>query len=169
MNMNLEEFKKDLNEKIISMTDEELQSNFPNSISPMKKLYKIKVLHGAPKDSHTSIECYVIAYNDEQVYDYIDENYNHGYWEDVNNTSIEDLEVGEDDRETCYYLNDDYENPITFKEWCMANKGDLDDEAGWEDAHYEVTKYGWGAVCLPNYDEELILVGLNIAVDITNQ
>lgn len=50
----------------------------------------------------------------------------------------------------------------------MANKGDLDDEAGWESAYYGVTKYGWEEICSTNYDEELILIGMKIAVDITN-
>lgn len=39
----------------------------------MKNLYKIKVLHGAPKDSHTSIETYLIAESDNEVYEFIDE------------------------------------------------------------------------------------------------
>lgn len=101
----------------------------------MKKLYKIKVLHGGPKDSHESIETYLIAENDEQVFSWINDNKCYGHW-----CEEEDPEDHE------YSLDDDYDNPISKKEWIMANKGDLKDENGWEDAYYGVTKWGWEEV-----------------------
>lgn len=42
------------------------------------KLYKIKVLHGAPKDSYESIETYIIAENDEEVYNWLKKK---AYWD----------------------------------------------------------------------------------------
>ena len=41
-------------------------------MSESKKLYKIKVQHVAPKDEHTSIECFLLAENDEAVYHWVD-------------------------------------------------------------------------------------------------
>jgi len=35
------------------------------------KLYKIIVLHGSPKDSHTSTETYLVADNEESVFEWI--------------------------------------------------------------------------------------------------
>ena len=106
----------------------------------MKKLYKIKVLHGGPKDSHESIETYLIAENDLEVFNWIDQNKCYGYW------GNQDLEEGE---ETGYYDKND--NEISMKEWILANKGDLSDENGWEDAYYGVTKWGWEEVA-DSYD-----------------
>ena len=31
-----------------------------------------------------------------------------------------------------YYINDDYDNPVSFKEWIMHEKGDLNDD-DWSD------------------------------------
>ena len=171
--MKFEDFKKEFDEIFAGMSDGEFVKIFTDfssliaSITPiMKKLYKIIVLHGAPKDTHTSIEGYVIAKDEEQVYDYINK-LNYGYWENVNKTSLEDLGLDEEERSTCYYLNDDYNNQISFKEWLMAHKGDLDDEAGWEDAYYGVTKYGWEEMEVIHQEDLEVLVDLKVAVDIT--
>tara|TARA_R110000744_G_scaffold56820_1_gene119743 strand:+ start:8727 stop:9050 length:324 start_codon:yes stop_codon:yes gene_type:complete len=86
------------------------------------------VLHGAPKDSHTSTQTYLVANDEEEVANWIDKEKKFGDWFDNDND---------------YYADDDYEKPITFREWVMLNKGDLDDEEGWEDAYYGVTKWGW--------------------------
>ena len=100
------------------------------------KLYKIKVLHAAPKDWHQSIETYLIAKNDEEVFNWIDENKAHHLWS-------EHEKWLEDDEESGYYLDD---KPCTMKEWVLVNKGDIDDDNGWEDAYYGVTKWGWELV-----------------------
>ena len=111
----------------------------------MRKLYKIKVLHGAPKDSHTSIECYLVAESEEQVAEYISEEYHSGHWFGYDG---DDVEVRWDDT---------LENEIPFRDYVMQNKGDLDDEEGWEDAHYGVTKHGWEEVSIPVTDIDVLL------------
>ena len=117
------------------------------------KLYKIKVLHGGPKDSHESIETYLIADNDEQVLDWIDINKTGGIW-----SSYEKYLGAEDFK---YYLDD---KPVTMKEWVFANKGDIDDENGWDNAYYGIIKWGWELVA-DSYDiDYAILIKLGIAV-----
>ena len=95
------------------------------------KLYRIIVLHGAPKDTHIATETYLIAEDDTQVAEWINKEKQYGGWFDN-----EDLG---------YYLPGEggEEKEVSLREWVMANKGDLEDEAGWEDAYYGVTKYGW--------------------------
>lgn len=112
------------------------------------KLYKIIVLHGAPKDSHTSTETYLVKDNEQEVFDWIDSN-QYGAWSD---------DDGEDPKTR--YTDDGKEIP--FKDWLMANKGDLTDEEGWEDAYYGVTKYGWKEI-VATPDEIAVLVKLGIA------
>jgi hypothetical protein len=117
------------------------------------KLYKIKVLHAAPKDSHTSIETYLVAENDEQVADWINQNKQHGYW-----FGCDDEEKSKTD-----YFSDKLERDITFYEYVMENKGDLEDESGYDDAYYGVTKWGWEEVEIPEstfYLPKLIEFGI---------
>lgn len=91
----------------------------------MKKIYKIIVLHGAPKDSHTSIEEYIIAETDEEVFNYITNKYKNYDWEEEP------------------FENEEFETYAKMKKDILINKGDLEHESGWEDAYYGVTKYGW--------------------------
>ena len=99
------------------------------------KLYKIKVLHGAPKDSHESIETYIVAEDDEEVYNWLKKKAYWDYYED----NPED-ENGLRCREESPY------DEMSFKEYVMLYKGDLKDDEGWEDAYYGVTKWGWEEV-----------------------
>lgn len=92
------------------------------------KLYKIKVLHGAPKDSHTSIEEYILAEDDLQVFEYLRDGYREYLW------SESDFEEGE------------FETYEELKQNILENRGDLESEEGWEDAYYGITKYGWEEV-----------------------
>ena len=89
------------------------------------KLFKVKVLHGAPEDSHESIETYLIANTDDEVMYWIRENKCYGGWWDDD----------EPEEDYSYYLNNDYEKRISFKEWILLNKGDIDDDNGWDDAY----------------------------------
>lgn len=116
-------------------------------------LYRIKVLHGAPKDSHTSIETYLIAPDDEAVAEWINDHLQSGFWFDEDTLEVEDGYASAEGvtRTKCQYI--------------MAHKGDLDDEHGWEDAYYGVTKYGWEQVQFNLSDEDRsVIVRLNIAV-----
>jgi len=116
----------------------------------MSNLYKIIVLHGALKSSHTSTETYLVAKDENEVFDWIDKK-NHGSWT-------------EDDEEEprVKYADDDYEKEIPFREWVMINRGDLADEDGWEDAYYGVKKWGWELIDA-SIEDVSVLTRLGIA------
>lgn len=115
-------------------------------------LYRIIVLHGAPKDSHTSTETYLVAENEEQVFNWLDAKTG-GAW-------TEEPEEGEEPR--MRYSAD--ESEIPFRQWIMESRGDLEDEDGWEDAYYGVTKWGWEPIDATP-DEIAVLLKLGIAVE----
>jgi hypothetical protein len=98
-------------------------------------LYRIKVLHGAPKDSHTSIETYLAAKSEEDVANWIEAAKCYGSWFTPSKFSDpEDVRI-------CWSKK--REEEISFKEYILENRGDLEDEEGWEDAYYGITKWGW--------------------------
>lgn len=103
-------------------------------------LYKIVVAHYAPKGSHHSIKDYLLAENDEQVYNYIDGKLNYGKWSDR-------MESPEEDDETIFEIYDDKYNVIgteNYKEKIIRLKGDIDDdEEDFGGAYYGITLYGW--------------------------
>lgn len=93
-------------------------------------LYKIKILHGAPKDSHESIETYLVAEDDKSVAKWIDREKNFGYWKECTQDGV-----------TRY--DEDSDKEISLWDYVLKNRGDLQDEEGWEDSYYGVTKWGW--------------------------
>lgn len=98
-------------------------------------LYEISVAHYAPKDSHESIQTYLLADNEEQVYDFINENYIYGLWD----------ERSEEDGELDVY-NNNYEviGVETYKAKMLRFKGDLNDpDDELEDLYYGQTRFGW--------------------------
>ena len=121
------------------------------------KLYKIEVLHGAPKDSWTDIYEYIVAENDEQVYNWLRLK---ASWND-----------NEEDNKIFEIYDDEY-NVIgteTFKEKMLRIKGDANDEdIEWADAYYGITAYGWVDMGDITNRQILILKSLNIIID-TNQ
>lgn len=115
-------------------------------------LYKIIVLHGGPKSRHTSIEGYLIADNDRQVMEYIDTNHRCEGWK--NSDRMFEIEDGAE---------------IAMTEWVFRNKGDLDDEEGWEDAYYGVTKWGWDEIAATLSPSDIeVLERLCVAKKITS-
>ena len=117
----------------------------------MDKLYKIKVLHGGPKSSHTSIETYLIANSDDQVMIWIDETYNNNCWKYCE----------EDGKMRCQ--DEPPYNAITMRDYVLQNCGDLDDEDGWDDAYYGVKKWGWEEIKVLTGEEKVVLLNLKIA------
>ena len=94
------------------------EDNTTRNTTEDMKLYKIQVTHYAPKDSHTSIEEYVVAKSNKDVFDYLAAGY--AYWEEM---------LGESDE-------DDY--------WeILENQGD-DREV--YDLYYGATQYSWEEV-----------------------
>ncbi len=117
----------------------------------MNQLFRIIVLHGAPKDSHTSTETYLVAKGETEVFEWIDKHKNFNAWADKEEEGVtqEDEDDGED---------------ITFREWAMMHRGDLTDDEGWDDAYYGVTKWGWESVAATPEDIA-VLIRLGIAVE----
>jgi hypothetical protein len=98
-------------------------------------LYKIVFSHSAPKDTSHGIKTYLLANNDDEVYDYIDREYAYGVWSDT-----------ETDNEIFNVYDDDY-NVIgneLFHGKIIRLKGDInDDDVDFADAYYGITLYGW--------------------------
>lgn len=86
------------------------------------KLFKIKVTHYAPKDFHSSIQEYVIANSDREVFEYLAKGY--ACWDEM----------------LCDSDEDEY--------WeILENKGD-DREV--YDLYYGATQYSWEEISLVN-------------------
>tara|TARA_R110000744_G_scaffold7342_3_gene25310 strand:+ start:6088 stop:6468 length:381 start_codon:yes stop_codon:yes gene_type:complete len=103
-------------------------------------LYKILFSHTAPKGSGKGIKGYLLAENDEQVYDYIDKKYNYESWKDCNE---------DEDRELDEIYDKDYNlvGTETFKEKILRIKGQMNDEDyDYSDAYYGITLLGWEVV-----------------------
>jgi hypothetical protein len=113
-------------------------------------LYQINVKHIAPKSSHTSIEEYILAENDSEVFDYISEEYTN--WDELDGCEryITDFQDSED------YTIEDYER--FMKEFIISTKGEIDsDWACYDDLFYGRTHYGW-ELLFENITEEQIKV-----------
>lgn len=131
----------------------------------MKNLYRINVLHAAPKDSWTNVETYLLAPNEEAVAEFINKEYQYGHWFD---DEFPDEEDRDDDWESEWQIPDpngeeDYDTiPVTKREYIMHFKGMLEDE-DFSDAYYGITKYGWEYVAEVQDELARYLVELEIA------
>lgn len=100
-------------------------------------LYKITFSHTGPKSQKQGIQCYLLAENDEQVYNYIDEKFNDGCWKDMD----------EDEDGSPIELYDEDGNLVgteTFKQKILRINGEQNDEDyDYSDAYYGITLYGW--------------------------
>lgn len=92
-------------------------------------LYKIEFTHYAPKDSKSGIKGYMVAENDEEVYEFI-----------KSEPEIHD--------KTLYNSYKDYEDEEKdFKERIIECHGDMyDEESEVYDLYYGATQYGWELV-----------------------
>jgi len=101
----------------------------------MSRIYKIQVRHAGPKSSHDSIELFLIADSEEEVYQWIDKEKNYGAWNEAS-----------EEGEMCEILDSDY-NVIgeeSYKDKMIRLGGDFNDEdADYDDAYYGLTFYGW--------------------------
>lgn len=115
----------------------------------MNKLYKIMFSHTAPKDQETGTKTYITANNDEQVYNFIDKEYNYDSWEDANE-DCEGIEVRDDG---CNVIGVE-----SFKQKLIRIKGEMyDEDYDYADSHYGITLYGWKFVAEVTDDELSIL------------
>lgn len=116
-------------------------------------LFKIEVLHGAPKTSWTNIYGFLLVENDKEVYNYIKKL---EYWD-------EDTE-----EETFNLYNENYEKigTETFKEKVIRLKGTLNDEdLDWDDAYYGITAYGWKDLGEVSLEEMNVLNKFNLILE----
>ena len=117
-------------------------------------IYKIIFSHSAPKDTKVGIMTYLLAKNEEEVYNYIDKEYNYRCWVDQE----------EENREYGVY-NDEFEviGTETFREKIIRLKGEMNDEDyDYSDAYYGITLYGWELVKVDTGDDYVELVDMGI-------
>jgi len=106
-----------------------------------KNLYSIEFIHYSPKDSEQGIKCLLLAENDEQVFNFIDEMYQYNTW-----SEYETDESFKDENKFDIYDDDDLNiiGTETFKERMIRLKGQMNDEDyELQDLYYGVTLYGW--------------------------
>lgn len=98
-------------------------------------LYKIIFSHHAPKDSEYGIKAFVLAENDEQVYNWIASNPKTNEGTLYNSWKNKEEEGG--------WWNDEGESE-TFKERMLRLKGEIeDDSVDFSDSYYGITLLGW--------------------------
>jgi hypothetical protein len=122
----------------------------------MRKLYEIKIRHCSQKDFIEASKGYIVAQNDEEVYNYINKFLLHGIWSDRNNDSL---------NHNVNFLEDEgFISKESYKEKMLRYKGEFfDPNASYDDRYYGVTHYGWVEV-LNVLDSDIDrLISLNIA------
>ena len=113
-------------------------------------LYKILVQHTAPKEHFKSMVEYVIACNDEDMYNYIDNEHNYNAWEDRCEYEVD----GSEERRRVYDDNYTCVGTIPHKEYIISSRGEMfDEDYDYSDAFYGITLYGW----------ELVQENINVA------
>lgn len=122
-------------------------------------LYKITFGHAAPKDWAKSILGYVLADNDEQVYEYIKSE------PEINgHSAFNGWQDNEDEGNTFEVFNDQYDviGTESFKEKIIRLKGEVNDEDyDFSDSYYGISLYGWELVCEnPSGLEGAIAIGI---------
>jgi len=117
-------------------------------------LYRILFTHSGPKSNKSGIETYLLADNEDEVYDFVDKEYNYDGWE-----------ITEKDNEVLEIYDDDY-NVIgteSFKEYIKRIRGEMNDENyDYSDAYYGITLYGWECVDEDVSSEYDLLVKLGV-------
>ena len=97
-------------------------------------VYKIHVQHFSQKDSHSSIEAFLLADSDEAVYQWVDKK-QYGMYTDRNN---------EDGLIDIYDSEYNVIGQETFKDKMIRIKGEyFDENYEPQDCYYGVTIYGW--------------------------
>lgn len=100
-------------------------------------LYKILCDHYAPKDCCHSMMGYILAENDEQIYEFVKN--------DASITFNEYISWGLDE-DGLYWNEQTEEDDLTHKEYVLRNKGELHEESLLDDLYYGQTLIGWETV-----------------------
>lgn len=103
-------------------------------------LYKILFTHSGPKSAEQGIKTYLLAENEEQVYEFIDKKYNYESWKDMEeDKDCEDYDIYDEDYNII--------GTETFKEKIIRIKGEMNDEDyDYCDSYYGITLFGWELV-----------------------
>lgn len=127
------------------------------------KLHQIKIRHCAPRDFKEFLVGFVLAEDEESIYEYIDKELLYGIWSDRNQDSISELlpiEIIEND-ETIII---GYE---TYKEKMLRIRGEYYDQfLDYSDAYYGIAHYGWTQGVEVSEDEIQTLLHLGICIDL---
>ena len=101
------------------------------------KLYRILLEHYAPKDSKRAIDCFVIADNDEQVYEWLKENRSTSYKYQEEENELYDIKSTE-------YPWSTIRSDVEFKDKIIYYRGCMNDpDTEYEDLYYGKTVWGW--------------------------
>lgn len=109
------------------------------------KLFRIKVTHYAPKDSHTAIQEYVVANNDNEVFKYLAKGY--ADWEGIIE-NYQDHDI------------DEYDDALEIYNEIFENK--CDDREVY-DLYYGATQYSWEEVEVIDNDVIDLMIKNNLA------
>lgn len=108
-------------------------------------LYEITIGHAAPKDWRLSMLGYVLAENDEQVYEYIKSE------PEINGYSTYNGWADSEDLKEEYEIYDKSFEVIgkeTFKEKIIRLKGEINDDSyDFSNSYYGITLFGWELIC----------------------
>lgn len=131
-------------------------------LKPKMNLYSVNFIHYAPKGSEEGIYGYIVASDDESVYEWIKSEPKLPQDKTLWNCWADKEEVEYD------VYDDDY-NVIgteTFKEQMIRLHGDMyDEDADIDDAYYGVTLIGWSLIKEGITDSEIdVLKSLNIII-----
>lgn len=98
------------------------------------RLYAIKFLHGAPKSSAEGIKGYLLAKDDQEVFDWFasDPGGIYSGWDDLEDDALEEGE--EKDK---YWKSREMKRQEIIK-----HRGDFQND-DWADAYYGIHRYGW--------------------------
>jgi phosphoribosylformylglycinamidine (FGAM) synthase-like amidotransferase family enzyme len=126
-------------------------------------IYRIIVEHAGGKSNHTSIECYLLAENDEAVFEWIDKEKNYdGWWHNDNDDNVEPYNI--------YDNNYNVVGTETYKERMLRLKGEINDEdRDYSDSYYGLKFFGWSLVKENPLPVEInVLKELDMIIDITS-
>lgn len=122
-------------------------------------LYQINVIHYAEKDNHESIENFVVAKDDEAVYNWFQKAISNCWNEENDEEEMFDIYDGK---------NDEIIGQETYKQKIIRIKGDMNDE-DYEltDLYYGETLYGWEKIKSNIKEQDIeILKKLKIPVEV---
>ncbi len=107
-------------------------------------IYKIQLGHAAPKDWSISMLGYILADNDDQVYEYIKSE------PEINGHSAFNSWKDKEEEKEEFEIFDKQFNLIgteTFKQKIIRLKGEINDESvDFTDSYYGISLYGWELV-----------------------